>query len=174
MRKAPLIILICGLGIVGALVWASFTAETTAGLAKPHAEHLKMWTSGGMQRDLGVWTPGMVVGYLTIIAAGAGFTLGVKRIALRDITIATVLSLVAFTGMMIAYRSYAIADEHVVSGWFSSPVNWQLFGLVIFPSAFVVVWVLGFQRWVYSPEDQAKFDSLLKRSRSAKKREGGE
>ena len=174
MKKAPLIILMCCLGIVAALVWAAITVETTASLAKPHALQSSMQTSGGMQRDLGIWAPGVVVGVLTLVAAAAAFSLGVKRTATRGIAVAAGLSLIAFTGMMLAQRNYAGAEIHAVSGWFTAPVNWLLFGLGIFPAAYVGVWVFGFRRWVFSSEDQAKFDSLLERSRSRENRKGGE
>lgn len=165
MKIAPVILLTCCLGIVSALIWASVTAESTAGLAKEHAVHAAMQTSDGMQRDLGVWVQGVAVGVFTLIGAGACFSMGVKRIAIRDIAIATVLSLIAFVGMMVAYRGYAGMDTHLVSGWFPSPTNWQFFGVGLFQAAFVVVWVVGFRRWVFCTADQAKFDAIMERSR---------
>lgn len=174
MKIAPVILLTCCLGIAAALGWASVTAESTAGLAKEHAVHAAMQTSGGMQRDFGVWPQGVAVGVFTLIAAGVCFSMGVKRIAVRDIAIATVLSLIAFVGMMVAYRGYAATDTHVVSGWFPSPTNWQFFGLGLLQAAFVVVWVVGFRRWVFSTADQAKFDGLMERSRVDASGEVGE
>ena len=65
-----------------------------------------------------------------------------------------------FGGLVLAYRSYASGDISFFGG-FPAPSAWMVYGVFLFPWVLVILYVRNFDRWIYSSEDAARFQTLV-------------
>ncbi len=64
-----------------------------------------------------------------------------------------VLFVASFIGLMLSWRTYAATPRPVVSGPFTAPTNWLVFGIWAAPAAFTLVYVMGYTKWFASAKE---------------------
>lgn len=74
-----------------------------------------------------------------------------------------------FTILCLSYRaSLAHPDQPTFWGPFPAATSVLLFGIWLFPSFFVILYVLFFQRWILPPANRRRFDELVAEAKRSK------
>ena len=79
---------------------------------------------------------------------------------------ASVVYLAIWSALVLAYHGQSIADGTALFLGFPAPTAWMLFALWPCPLIFTVYYVVGFDRWIATPEDLAELDRTLDRLRA--------
>ena len=66
-----------------------------------------------------------------------------------------------FTAMVTVYAQTVGTAEPKFLGSFPAATTWMLFVLWPVPLLFVVCYVAGFKRWVWTPSDRERFEQIL-------------
>ena len=148
------------LGIAALLVMAFAVPEPVASHGLVHPELASMQRGGpGLERlghalwlgfGLGLCEIALFVSLLGLGARGRGGLRGLGRPLLAGgLAYAAV-----WTALVAAYPSYAAGSDAVFLG-FPLPTAWMLFALWPLPLVFVVLYVVGFDRWIAPQRDLA-------------------
>ena len=68
---------------------------------------------------------------------------------------------VIWTALVLTYRTYALSPDPVHFLGFPAPTAIMLFALYAAPGIFMVLYVVGFERWIASPADLAALERRL-------------
>jgi hypothetical protein len=72
--------------------------------------------------------------------------------------------LFSMVGMLRSYEAYLFDAAPSLYAGFPAPTAWMLYVLWPAPLWFVVLYVIGFDRWTFRPEDELAFQELMRRS----------
>ena len=65
--------------------------------------------------------------------------------------------------LLVSYDSFSRSTEPVLIAGFPIPTGLLVYGVYLFPVVLLLIPVLGFRRWFYTTDDEARFQSLLDR-----------
>jgi hypothetical protein len=85
----------------------------------------------------------------------------------------TLVYLAIWSSLVLAYHGQSNIDDPVLFLGFPAPTAWMLFALWPCPLIFTVYYVVGFDRWIATPEDLAELDRTLERLRAEPKTPDG-
>lgn len=66
-----------------------------------------------------------------------------------------------FIKLVDAYLASVTQQPVVLWGPFPTATSWMLFGLSTAPLMFAAIYYFGFRQWIWSDEEQAKYDEIL-------------
>ena len=69
-----------------------------------------------------------------------------------------------FGMMCLAYRNSLTSPEVAFLGPFPSGLSWLLFGIWSFPTYFIVLYVIFFNRYIVPPQNMQRFEELVGRA----------
>ena len=169
-----LLVLIIALWVV--TVWTFLTPEPDGALGAPHPEIAAMRSGGaGLERHGPVlflgWASGAIgiVFYVALMAFGTRG--GERRRGIAPWLLAGLVAfLVVWTGLVLAYGSYMRDGPGVLV--LGVPVPTAIMLYVLFPTSlvFTLIYVVGFDRWVLTPDDEAAYERLLAERDAARRR----
>ena len=121
--------------------------------AEPDAATLWIgWSFGALQ-----------IGFFTaMLALGARSRRGLRGLGVPLIA-ASLVYLAIWSALVLAYRSQGNVEDPVLFLGFPAPTAWMLFALWPCPLIFTFYYVVGFDRWIATPEDLAKLEQTLER-----------
>jgi hypothetical protein len=160
------------LALAVTLFAAAGIPERLQGHSIAHPEFAGMQQSGvDAEPDAGLLWIGWSFGALQIAFFAAMLALGARsRKGLRGLGIplvaASLVHLAVWSALVLAYRSQAGAEDPALFLGFPAATAWMLFALWPCPVIFTVYYVVGFDRWIATPEDLAELDRTLARLRS--------
>ncbi len=166
------LVFVIALGLAAILVAAAnWTAQPQV---RPidHPEFAGMQQSGmDTEPDAGLLWIGWSFGAIQIAFFAAMLALGARsRRGLRGLGIpliaASLVYLAVWTALVLAYRSQVNAEDPVLFLGFPAATAWMLFALWPCPLLFTLYYVVGFDRWIATPEDLAELDRTLARLRT--------
>lgn len=67
----------------------------------------------------------------------------------------------AFIGLITAYRNYMSSDTLTTFGNLPTPTAWMMYALWPAPVFFLLVFIFGFQRFIWNDEDEAAFRAIV-------------
>ena len=166
------LVFVIALGLAAILVAAVNWTERPQGQGVDHPEFAAMQQSGiDAEPDAGLLWIGWSFGALQIAFFAALLALGARsRRGLRGLgaplIAASLFYLAIWTALVVAYRSYANGGDPVLFLGFPAPTAWMLFALWPCPVIFTLYYVVGFDRWIATPEDLAELERTLARLRT--------
>lgn len=164
------------LGMCVILGIAFFIGEIPNGHGFDHARLPNMQQGGsGIARHEKILWVGWALGLAQVLFFVTCLALGARRYerldsVKRPLIIGSLLYAAIFTGLMLAYRAYITEGEHALLWIFPAPTAFMIYGLWPVPLYFVLLYIWGFDRWIYRPEDEEKFQQLME---SRREREEG-
>ena len=164
-----------------------FTSPATGSHGLPHPDVTGMLRGGsGVDRHGPLLLIGWAIGVAEILFFGALMALGARRgpslggpaagqpgsrTGLRGLgapmSIGLVVALGVWTLLMVSYAGYLDDPEPALYLALPAPTATMLYLLWGVPLIFAALYVIGFRRWVYSPEDEAAFTALVEKRRAA-------
>ena len=174
MRTGWLLLGIClALAVVLGLILVVPAAPNGRGL--PHPEIAGMFVGGDPSRHLELmglgWVFAMLMSGLCSALLWLGFVTKHRRPGRRRALLFSLPWLpIVFTGLFSSYDRFMVDPA---SGWWwglPGATAWMLYGLWLAPLVFVVVYVAGFERWVYGPEEAKRFEALVRGARQRAQR----
>ena len=135
------------------------------GMAHHTVDGMRQAGDMGQQNDP-VFAAGYLLGVLIYLIISALVYLGVQP-AKRDGKLvlahaaATLLVLGMWSFLMYLFRQYLLSGDPMVIVAFPLPTLVMLLGVWIAPMSFSLIYVLGFRRWILTPEDEETFRKLL-------------
>ena len=166
------LVFVIALGLAAILVAVVNWPEQSQGQSVDHPEFVGMQQSGiDAEPDAALLWIGWSFGALQIAFFAALLALGARsRQGLRGLGVpliaASLFYLAIWTALVVAYRSYANAGDPVLFLGFPAPTAWMLFALWPCPVLFTLYYVVGFDRWIATPEDLAELERTLARLRA--------
>lgn len=169
----PILVL---LGLLASLLalcaWILYIPEPINGHGMAHHTVDGMRQVGDIrQQSDPVFGVGYLLGILIYLIISALVYLGVQP-AKRDRklvlahTAATLLVLGMWSFLMYLFRQYLLTGDPMIVFGFPLPTLVMLLGVWIAPMSFSLIYILGFRRWIYTPEDEKTFRELLESKRS--------
>lgn len=76
------------------------------------------------------------------------------------------LHLASMIGMLVSYEAYLHDPDPALYAAFPAPTAWMMYVLWPMPLLFVLLFVVGFDRWIYRPEDEQAIAELMRRCQS--------
>ncbi len=175
MNPAKLIfalLLVLALIVVGILV---APGSEIAGHV-PHSRIGAMFSGGdGAARHAYTLTLGWAFGAIQLLIFAGLMALGVRKNGSLRGFAPTLLGCTAFllllwTAIVVTYSSYAAGSQAVLVLGMHISTALVMLGFWPLSTILTVAFVIGFDRWVYTPEDEAAFERLLaERGRSARR-----
>lgn len=169
------VLILIAMAVCIAIAFALGAPEGAGGVAHPTIGNMSIGGPGEARhaRVFGVaWAFGacMILLFSTCLALGAskGGKVGGIKIYLF---VGVALHLAAFSAVMMAYRPYMVDGTAPFVGSFPLPSAIMLYALWGAPVYFVLLYVIGFKRFIFSEEDEVKFAAIVKASR-ARENEG--
>ena len=113
-----------------------------------------------------VFGVGYLLGVLIYLVISALVYIGVPP-AKRDRKLglahaaATLLVLGTWSLLMYLFRQYLLSGDPMVVVAFPLPTLVMLLGVWIAPMSFSLIYILGFRRWIFTPEDEETFRRLM-------------
>jgi hypothetical protein len=160
-------VLIC---VAAVLVAAASTAPHPAATGTAHPTFTSMLHGGpGQARVAGLFWLGWAFGALQLLFFVLCFALGMRRASglgrLRvPLVVGAVLHQLCWLWLLQSYASYsADPSPHTTVLGFPPPTAIMLYVLWPFPAFFVALYVLSFDRFVFTADDQRRFDELVAR-----------
>ena len=168
---ALLVVMIC---VGGVLIAAAITGPHPAATGSAHPSFASMLHGGpGQARVENVFWLGAAYGALALLFFALCFALGLRRerglgrMRVPLLAVA-VLHQLCWLWLLESYASYSAdpSPQTTVLG-FPPPTAIMLYVLWPFPACFVALYVLCFDRLVFSADDQRRFDQLLAKYRTS-------
>jgi len=162
------------------LLTVLFTPEVPDGHGRPHEEIQRM-SQGGVETGrhdrvlVRGWSFGavMIVGFVSLIAwpVYLGTDVSSHPPAIRSnrrwvaFLVGLVLYEIVFAALCLAYHA-SLADPYQPAfiGPFPAGTAWMLFGLWPLPTFFIVLYVVNFDRWIFTAKDQEQLAELVRGS----------
>jgi hypothetical protein len=172
----PTVFLLTLWGVVAIIL---LTPESPNGHGVAHSTYAEMDQGGdGADRHKAVLVSGWIFGSLLIVLfvgllawgmAGqpcrtetSGTSRAEKSASQRWIfLIGGLLFEGVFAAMCLAYRNSLTGSEVAFLGPFPAALSWMLFGIWVFPTYFIVHYVVFFDRYIMPPQSVQRFETLL-------------
>ena len=105
-----------------------------------------------------------MAGLAVIVVMGGMIGLGLRgarppRLGLAGAFLAYAIIFVLLVRSDAAYQA---GGELLHVGGFPPPTAWLIYGMWLFPLVMVGLFVWGFDRWYYTPDDEARFADLTR------------
>ena len=133
----------------------------------PHPRIGAMFSGGdGAARHASTLVLGWALGAIQLLIFTTFMALGIRKNASRRGFVPTLLGctamlLVLWTAVVVTYGNYAKGSEDILVLGMHASTALVLLGFWPLSTIFTVAFVIGFDRWVYTPEDDAAFERLL-------------
>jgi hypothetical protein len=170
--KTWILVFAIALGLAAVLVVAAGWTEQPQAPSFDHPKFAGMQQSGvDAEPDAALLWIGWSFGALQIgffaamLALGARSRRGLRGLGLPLIA-ASLVYLAIWSALVLAYRSQTNAEDPVLFLGFPAPTAWMLFALWPCPLIFTFYYVVGFDRWIATPEDLAELEQTLERLRA--------
>ncbi len=113
------------------------------------------------------WAFGLaqVLFFTGLLALGARNRRGLRGLG-PGLLVGGLVYTLTWTALVLTYRTYALSSVHVLFLGFPAPTAIMLFGLYAVPGIFLVLYVVGFERWIASPSDLEALERRLAELRS--------
>ena len=170
MRPIPVLLgLLAGLLALCALIFSIPEPVNGHGMAH-HAVDGMRQAGDAWQQSGPVFRVGYLLGVLIYLIISALVYIGVPQSKRdRKLKLAHATATLAVLGMwsFLIYLSwqYLHSGDPMIGAAFPLPTLVMLLGLWIAPMSFTLIYVLGFRRWIFTPEDEEKFRQLMERNR---------
>jgi hypothetical protein len=161
------------LGFLISLVLFGLSVESSFGAGAPHPDHPSMMAGSDdmptSQLKVVTLFAGMVIQSLMIIVFLLAFPKGFFQSNPKAQTTLLIGGSVYYAlyilMVMTSWKYEEIESVEMISG-FPVPSAILLFGLGFIPLYFITAFLLNFNKWLYTPEDEEKFNQLMaKRNR---------
>ncbi len=164
LDKILFAIVLATCAVVVALMLTPQVAGQT-GVAHPSFETMRHGGDGA-ERHAGVLYLGWAFGMLTILSFVALIAFGARKAGgLRGLGWPLICGGTAYVGLwtwlVVAYRDYASEASPSLVAAFPLPTAIMMYALWPVPVVFSVLFVVGFNSWVYSEEDLEEYQRLL-------------
>jgi hypothetical protein len=127
--------------------------------AEPDAALLWIgWSFGALQIAL----------FAAMLALGARNRRGLRGLR-GPLIAASLVYLAIWSALVLTYRSQLNIEDPALFLGFPVATAWMLFAIWPCPLIFTVYYVVGFDRWIATPEDLAELDRTLERLRAEPK-----
>lgn len=80
---------------------------------------------------------------------------------LKYIVAGGVLYAGAFIGLIASYRNYMASDTLTTFGGLPTPTAWMIYALWPAPVFILLVFIFGFERFIWNDEDEATFRAIV-------------
>lgn len=157
--------LLAGLLALCALVISIPEPVNSHGMAH-HAVDGMRQAGDAWQQSGPVFRVGYLLGVLIYLIFSILVYIGVPQ-ARRDRTLrlvhatATLVVLGMWSFLVYLFRQYLHLGDPMIGIAFPLPTLVMLLGLWLAPLSFSLIYVLGFRRWIFTPEDEEKFRRLM-------------
>lgn len=164
-------ILICLLGLSAILVWLMLIPEAEMARGVAHPQFTAMSLGGDGERAWSIFWPIFLWQCLSIFMAHFLFALSFapkRRRSVRPwLIVSCVVNLVVWGALMLTYKQ--VLDTGTTAYVLGFPItsSWMIYGVwagFLIPCA---LYMFGFDRFIYSTEDEAKFQDILKEKHQA-------
>lgn len=165
--KPMLMLFVSLLAVLGSTVWLAFIdAGVQAGAdAHPDIKAMRVGVAGADRYHI-VKLPAMIMQFGSLSVLGSLMALSLKahlhnKWLLVSLIGIMVLSFVVWFQINASYEAYLESGEVPYLLGFPVPTSWAVYGVWIAGLLYTALYVLGFDRFVYSDCDQVKFEALL-------------
>jgi len=145
----------------------------------PHGRVSAMFSGGdGAARHASTLALGWAFGTIQLLIFAALMALGVRKNgSMRGFTTTLVgctgFLIILWTAIVVTYRDYAAGSDSVLVLGMHASTALVVLGFWPLSTILTVAFVVGFNRWVYTPEDEEAFERLVaERGRSDGQAEG--
>jgi hypothetical protein len=158
-------------GMIGVVVALFLVPQVEGGNGVVHAEFSSMWHGGsGIARHGHViwlgWLLGVASMVMFVVLMAFGARKGERLRGLGPPLLAgTAVYLGAWTWLCLAYADYLKEASHPLVAALPVPTAIMLYVLFPVSVVFNLFFVIGFKRWILSPEDFARYQRLLTEKR---------
>lgn len=123
------------------------------------------------QQSEPVFRTGYLLGVLIYLIISVLVYIGVPQ-AKRDRKLrlahsaATLVVLGMWSFLIYLFRQYLHSGDPMIGAGFPLPTLVMLLGVWLAPLSFSLIYILGFRRWIFTPEDEETFRKLMEGRRS--------
>ena len=173
IEKLPALLFCVLLLLVATLAWIWMIPGDGDADTRVHPEFATMQQGGdGEARFAEQHLPVLAWGALSIVLFVGLLLLGAghhAKAALPLVSVGAVIYLAVFFVLVASYRKYAAAplEAPIVLG-FPTATSWMMYGIWGVPFFFVFLYLRYFDRWVYSADDERKFEELIAKKNASK------
>lgn len=139
---------------------------TPQGHGVAHPQFKTMLSGGdGEARYVPIWWLAWAFALLQVTFFMALLALGVLKKGslgplLRPLLVGWLIFAGIFTGLIVAHARYVGTAEHALVFGFPAPTAWMIYGVWVFPAAFVVLYLVTFDRWGFTKADETRLAEL--------------
>jgi hypothetical protein len=165
--KLPWLILIMLLACCAIFTIVFCLGAPLGGDGFTHPEYSTMRRGGdGVERLEGVHALGWLFGILHFCICVALLVMGANKqgrlgILKRPILIGLVLNVLLLCAMMAVYFKYAREGTGALFGSLPWPTALMMYGVWPIQLIFVFIYIWGFDRWIFTDQDEKKFRQLV-------------
>ena len=173
--KTWILVFAIAIGLTAVLVVAVSWTARPPDQSVDHPEFAGMQQSGSdAVPDAALLWIGWSFGALQIAFFTAMLALGARnRRGLRGLggplIAASLVYLAIWSALVVAYRCQANVEDPALFLGFPAATAWMLFAIWPCPLIFTIYYVVGFDRWIATPEDLAELERTLERLRAEPK-----
>jgi len=166
--KLPWLILIMLLACCAIFAIILCLSPSSGGDGFTHPEHSTMRRGGdGVERLRGVHVFGWIFGILHFCICVGLVVMGANKygrlgILKRPILIGLVLNVLLLCAMMAVYWKFAREGSSDLLGSLPWPTALMMYGLWPTQLIFVFIYVWGFDRWIFTDQDEEEFRQLVR------------
>ncbi len=170
--KTWILVFATAIGLTAILAVAAGWTARPPDQSVDHPEFANMQQSGSdAGPDTALLWIGWSFGALQIVLFTAMLALGARnRRGLRGLSgpliAASLVYLAIWSALVFTYRGQLNVEDPALFLGFPVATAWMLFGIWPFPLIFTFYYVVGFDRWIATPEDLAELDRTLERLRA--------
>lgn len=159
--------------VVIVLVLISPEVESSHGVTHPTFDQSMLQGGDGQQRHRNVRWLGLAFALLEVAFFVGCLLLGLRRLRghIAFFIGFGCLFAIAVTLMVVFDQAYASGDSRQIVLGFPLPTALMIYGVGGAPLAFVLIYMLKFDRWILTPEDMERFEQLVQEQRSAEQAE---
>ena len=155
------------------ILLAAVMPEVQDATGVPHPDHYNHETNKGMSVSkaninqvphtrwlgylFGLGVIGLFASFIFIGSRKKGRLTGISK----WLTIGFGVYILAYTGMCVTHWNYTNTGEANFFIWMPTTTAWMIYGVWFVPLIITVAYVIGFERWIISPEEEADLHSFL-------------
>lgn len=145
--------------------------EDSSGVAHEQFDHIQV--GGDANRHEPILRYGWLYGMCTIALFTAVLMLGVRRAGKIGsgkwaILLGGAIYMGIFTNVVTEYAKSVRANDPDFFGPFPSATTWVLLGIWVAPMVFIALYVWKFREWIYTADDEERFQKLLAKYKPSK------
>lgn len=159
--------LLVGICVVVAFVVLGLEVDSSHGVTHDQFPQSMLQGGSGVERHRDVRWLGLAFGLLQISLFVGCLLLGLRQLKGRVGVFAAcgAVYALAFTLMVVADHFYATGQARQIVLGFPLPTALMVYGVGGAPLAFVLIYVLQFDRWILTPDDLERFEQLVQEKR---------